>query len=151
MASADAMRASDKDRELIVAALQEQVGEGRLTLVEFEERSGEAYEAKTVGELRALMHDLPTDPLAPPLMPWQQPMGMPPVPPWAQQQMPMYHRSLPPGKRGGSGMGGLGLIMLIALLVVPSVVAVSAQAAFFLPLLPLFIVLMVLRPGRRSH
>lgn len=148
MASADEMRASDKDREQIVAALQEAVGEGRLTLPEFEERSGQAYDCKTVGELRALVKDLPTDPLAPPLMPWQQPMGMPPVPPWAQARPPMYQRSLPPGRRtGGTGVG-VAAAVLIALLVVQGVIAITTQV-FFLPLPLLFILFFLLRPGRR--
>ena len=89
MTSADAMRASDSDREKVVQALQEQVGEGRLTLTEFEQRSTEAYAtAKTVGDLRALTSDLPIDPLAPPkpqLASWQQPWPLPGNPPWAQQ------------------------------------------------------------------
>jgi Domain of unknown function (DUF1707) len=84
MTSADAMRASDRDRERVVQALQEQVGEGRLTIAEFEERSGTAYAAKTVGELRKLTEDLPVEPLAPAnVAPWQEPFPMPDLPPWA--------------------------------------------------------------------
>lgn len=93
MTSVDGMRASDSDREKVVQALQEQVGEGRLTLAEFEQRSTEAYAtAKTVGDLRALTKDLPVDPLAPPaavkppLASWQQPWPLPENPSWAQQQ-----------------------------------------------------------------
>ena len=100
MTSADAMRASDHDRERVVQALQEQVGEGRLTLTEFEERSSEAYSsAKTVADLRALTKDLPVDPLAPPKPPlasWQQPYPMPAVPPWAQRT----YNGTPPFRRG---------------------------------------------------
>jgi hypothetical protein len=94
MTSPDAMRASDGDREKVVQALQEQVGEGRLTLEEFEERSGVVYEAKTVGDLRKLTADLPVDvfPQAPQSpfgmgTPWQQPFPMPAVPPWQQRRV----------------------------------------------------------------
>lgn len=146
MTSADAMRASDRDRELIVAALQEAVGEGRLTLPEFEERSGQAYEAKTVGELRALMTDLPADPLAPPALPWQQPLGMPSVPPWAGQ--PMYRRSLPPGRRTSGNGVAIAAVLLIALLVGQGVLAFTTGLVF-VPLPLLFILFFLLRPGRR--
>lgn len=53
------MRASDADREQVVATLRDQVGTGRLTLEEFSERSARAYRSRTVGELAALTHDLP--------------------------------------------------------------------------------------------
>jgi len=98
MTNADAMRASDNDREKVVQALQEQVGEGRLTLAEFEQRSTEAYAtAKTVGDLRTLTKDLPVDPLAPPKPPlasWQQPWPLPVNPQWMTQQLGAY-----PGNR----------------------------------------------------
>ena len=103
MTGADAMRASDSDREKVVQALQEQVGEGRLTLAEFEQRSTDAYAtAKTVGDLRALTKDLPVDPLAPPKPPlasWQQPWPMPVDPPWAQTQR-SYTGGPYPNRRG---------------------------------------------------
>lgn len=53
------LRASDADRERIVAALQREVGTGRLTLDEFSERSAAAYRACTLGELAGLTRDLP--------------------------------------------------------------------------------------------
>lgn len=92
MTSPDAMRASDGDREKVVQALQEQVGEGRLTLQEFEERSTAVYEAKTVGELRKLLADLPVDVFPQPAPPFAMgaawgPYPMPAVPPWQQQRI----------------------------------------------------------------
>jgi len=54
------LRASDADRERVVAELQRHVGTGRLTLDEFSERAGTAYRATTVGELADLCRDLPT-------------------------------------------------------------------------------------------
>ncbi len=52
-------RASDADRERVVAALQEHAGAGRLTLDEFSDRASAAYRASTLGDLGALTSDLP--------------------------------------------------------------------------------------------
>lgn len=59
----DSMRASDDDRQRVVDALQQQAGEGRLTLAEFDERSAAAYAATTLGDLRKLTKDLPVNTL----------------------------------------------------------------------------------------
>jgi class 3 adenylate cyclase len=53
-------RVADADRDRTVTLLREHVVEGRLTLDEFSERMGAALEAKTRGELDAVMADLPT-------------------------------------------------------------------------------------------
>ena len=53
------LRASDSDRERTAALLSEHHAAGRLTAEEFQERLDKAYEAKTVGELDALLADLP--------------------------------------------------------------------------------------------
>ena len=144
MTSADEMRASDADREKVVHALQEQVGEGRLTLAEFEERSGEAYGAKTVGELRALFKDLPHDPLAPASAAWQQPFPLPAVPPWA----PSYRRLPPQPVRPGGGPVAAVMLVLVGLLLVQGVLAIAAHV--FFPIFPLVFLLFILRPrGRR--
>ncbi|TFV68322.1 UNVERIFIED_ORG: DUF1707 domain-containing protein [Bacillus sp. AZ43] len=58
------VRASDADREAVVARLQKAVGEGRIDLDEFGERAGAAYAAATRAELDLLLADLPAD--APP-------------------------------------------------------------------------------------
>lgn len=55
------MRVSDADREHVVAELQRQVAEGRLSLDEFSERSARAYSARTRGDLVAVTADLPQD------------------------------------------------------------------------------------------
>jgi len=52
-------RVADADRDRTVTLLREHVVEGRLTLDEFSERVGLALEAKTRGELEAVMVDLP--------------------------------------------------------------------------------------------
>jgi uncharacterized protein DUF1707 len=56
------MRASDMDREAVVAALRDAYIAGRLTLDEFDERTSAAYAGKTWGELRVLAADLPEMP-----------------------------------------------------------------------------------------
>jgi hypothetical protein len=55
------VRASDEDREALVARLQTALAEGRLDLDEFGQRAGAAYAAVTTAELAALVADLPAD------------------------------------------------------------------------------------------
>jgi Domain of unknown function (DUF1707)/Cell wall-active antibiotics response 4TMS YvqF len=52
------LRASDADRERVVALLTEAASDGRLTLGEHSERAERAYSARTLGELAALTADL---------------------------------------------------------------------------------------------
>src|SRR5919107_4434711 len=56
------VRASDGDRDAVVAHLQAAVGEGRIALDEFGQRAEAAYAAVTTAELDALLADLPTGP-----------------------------------------------------------------------------------------
>lgn len=53
------LRVGDADREHAVATLRHAVVEGRLTLEEFGDRVGAAYEARTEPELARLVEDLP--------------------------------------------------------------------------------------------
>ena len=53
------MRASDADRDAVVSELGEHFQAGRLTKAEFDERTGQALTARTWGELRELLADLP--------------------------------------------------------------------------------------------
>lgn len=52
---------SDADRESVVRRLRRAVGEGRLTLAEFDERVAATYAARTRGDLDELTADLPPD------------------------------------------------------------------------------------------
>lgn len=54
-----AVRASDDDRERVAERLRSGHTEGRLDLDELQERLERTYAAKTLGELRALVSDLP--------------------------------------------------------------------------------------------
>jgi hypothetical protein len=53
------LRASDADRDHTVAALQQAVSAGRLSLEEFSQRIDLALRARTTGALNALTRDLP--------------------------------------------------------------------------------------------
>ena len=57
------IRASDQERESVVAVLRDAFTDGRLTFDEFEERTATAYNARTWAELRELTSDLPAQPL----------------------------------------------------------------------------------------
>ena len=63
MATDDPIRASDLDRDAVVATLRDAYTAGRLTLDEFDERMAAAYASKTWGDLRQLTIDLPTQPI----------------------------------------------------------------------------------------
>jgi Domain of unknown function (DUF1707) len=54
-----AIRASDSERDQVVALLQRDFADGRLTQAELEERVGAALSARTRDQLRALTADLP--------------------------------------------------------------------------------------------
>jgi hypothetical protein len=56
-----ALRASDADRERTAAALRRHHLDGRLDTDELQDRLGRCYAARTVGELAALVADLPED------------------------------------------------------------------------------------------
>ncbi|HTZ94484.1 MAG TPA: DUF1707 domain-containing protein [Streptosporangiaceae bacterium] len=54
------IRASDADRDRAASLLREHLAAGRLTPDEFSERLDRAFAAKTVGEIDALLKDLPS-------------------------------------------------------------------------------------------
>jgi Flp pilus assembly protein TadB len=76
-----AMKASDADRDAVLAALSEHFQAGRLTQDELEDRTGRALAARTHGELDALMADLPG---------WRRPAAAPP------QAVPLQPAAGPP-------------------------------------------------------
>jgi len=59
MRSDSRIRASDADRDRVASLLQEHHAAGRLTADEFAERIDAALRARTLGELDALLADLP--------------------------------------------------------------------------------------------
>jgi hypothetical protein len=73
----DRIRASDADRDRVTARLRDHYAEGRLTTEELDERTSAALHAKTFGDLRRVMTDLPDPALVPPGAPGLQPAGPP--------------------------------------------------------------------------
>ena len=57
--AASRLRASDADRDRATASLRRHHADGRITTEEFEERTGRAYAATTLGDLDQLFADLP--------------------------------------------------------------------------------------------
>jgi hypothetical protein len=55
------LRVSDVERQAVVRRLERALRDGRLTIVEFDERTQAAYAARTRGELAELTEDLPPD------------------------------------------------------------------------------------------
>ncbi|WP_329217753.1 DUF1707 domain-containing protein [Streptomyces sp. NBC_01485] len=60
------LRASDADRERVSEVLRDALAEGRLDMVEFEERLDQTYKARTYGELAPITRDLPVAGVVPP-------------------------------------------------------------------------------------
>ena len=60
--TAHGLRASDDDRQRVIAALERHTAAGRLTLDEFSDRVAQALTAATHAELARVTRDLPTEP-----------------------------------------------------------------------------------------
>jgi hypothetical protein len=73
------IRASDAERERVVAFLRDKTAEGRLTADELDERVGRAYTAVTRGELHRLVRDLPDPPFRTRAVPSRRPRAGLPV------------------------------------------------------------------------
>ena len=113
----DRIRISDADRDRAAARLREHFAAGRLSPAELDERIAAALTAKTAGDVRRIMADLP-DPA--------------PAPPQARQSLPWAPR---PGAvcRRGPRILPLAVFALIAALVIPG------AGWLFLALLPLVV------------
>jgi hypothetical protein len=66
------IRASDADRDRVLDVLCAAAGDGRLTLLELDERAGAALSARTLGELAALTADLVARPGWPDMAAWAE-------------------------------------------------------------------------------
>ena len=114
------MRAGDKERQQVVEQLGKHLGEGRLTVDEFDDRVVRAHASTYLDELPALTADLPPEPEA----------------------------QLRPARSPGRVPAGL-LVLLAALLAWQTVAAVVYGAPPFLLLLLVFLVLRHRRLSRR--
>jgi Domain of unknown function (DUF1707) len=74
----DRIRISDADRERVAARLRDHYAEGRLSSEELDERITATLSAKTFGDLRGVMADLPDPDLVPPQAGPIPPLGVPP-------------------------------------------------------------------------
>ena len=79
----DRMRISDSDRDRATAQLRDYYAEGRLTSEELDERVTAALSARTAGDLRRVMADLPVAPAAQGGAPNTPPFA---APPWAYRR-----------------------------------------------------------------
>jgi hypothetical protein len=59
----DELRAADADRERVAATLRAHTSAGRITPDELDDRLTAVYAARTIGELRRILADLPGGPL----------------------------------------------------------------------------------------
>jgi hypothetical protein len=136
--SAGDLRVSDADRDRAISDLSEHFQAGRLTADEFDERSGQALQARTGKELAVLFADLPRDRTA--------------------------VTSLPPPGPAPAARIGMAVPVLVGILVSLVVFAYSQHGlghhpAFagpgpnFHPLLPILVVLLVIGclARRRYH
>jgi hypothetical protein len=87
------MRASDADRERVLAMLRDAHSEGRLDLDDFYQRLDVVYQAKTYGELAVITRDLPPTVSRPATRPRQDLHTPPPAPP-RPAAMPRYLRAM---------------------------------------------------------
>jgi hypothetical protein len=126
----DRIRISDADRERVTAKLREHYAEGRLSSDELEERISAALSAKTVGDLRRVMADLPDDAAAPlPPQDWR-------AAPRAAYNGPVFRRGpriLPIALivHGGAGWLFFGLLNIVLLAwLTACLVGILAMAGF---------------------
>jgi hypothetical protein len=81
------IRVSDADRDRVTAELRDHFAAGRITPSELDERLSAALNAKTFGDLRRIMADLP-GPVPAPLAAAPPPLRVTPV--WAVRRQPPF-------------------------------------------------------------
>jgi uncharacterized protein DUF1707 len=149
------LRASDSERERVVAFLREHALLGRLTDDELEDRIGLAYASVTVGDLEKLIADLPRA-----SQPSPRPVASrPPAPrPFAARPTAArrHRQAGPPPALIGIGIGalllsgvGIGMLGLVVAVGVALLAAVFALSVVFGPIL--LIVLLIIAVSRRHH
>ena len=138
------LRASDAERERVVAFLREHALLGRLTDDELEDRIGLAYASVTVGDLEKLIGDLPRASRPAPVA-------------HARHHAPARRRqsSPPPALIGlgigallisGVGIAALGLIVAVGVALIATVFALSVVLG---PIL--LVALLIIAASKRHH
>ncbi len=134
------LRVSDSDRDRAIAELSEHFQAGRITADEFEERTGRALRARTVGDLAELFTDLPRK-----LTPTAGP---------APRLAPGAGPALPPASAPPARFGGVPVIPLVvvAVLVLGGFISGHSIVAVLVPvLITLIIVRRIVDGGHREH
>src|SRR3954453_6896847 len=103
------MRVSDSERQQVAERLQAALNEGRLDLVEYDERLQGAYQAKTYRELNQLTADLPGA-----ARPERSQLAPAAVPSEAPASAPRPRSGIPPIAFALILLAGLGLIVTLA-------------------------------------
>lgn len=119
---ADHIRAATADRERTIDVLRAAYAEGRISDEELRQRTDEVWASRTLGELRALVRDLPAGPF-----PAGVPTGPTPPMPYGHQLAP-YPRFpyLPSRARtNGTAIASLACGVLGFLFLLPSVPAIA--------------------------
>ena len=146
MATDDTIRASDVDREAVVATLREAYMAGRLTMDEFDERMSAAYNGRTWGDLRELTTDLPVQPLLGTDLPSRSVVASSAVP--AQRDAVGYEAVLLEDRALPARRGPIGVLVPLAIWALLIVHNAVAPGTVFL-LIAVFAVISVMASIRR--
>jgi len=142
-------RVSDAERDQAIARLSEHFQAGRLTLEEFEDRSGRALQARTASELSVLFHCLPENTVFVPPGPVPGAGSVPPFPrPWAGRPSRLSRGNI----RGAGRRPARGVILGVIAAVILAGVLSHAHAGFLGWLVLVVIaVFVILRRARRNR
>jgi uncharacterized Zn-binding protein involved in type VI secretion len=140
------LRASDAERERVVAFLREHALLGRLTDDELEERIGLAYASVTVGDLEKLIGDLPRA---------SRPAVSRLAAPRPAVSRPHAHRCGPPPALIGVGIGALLLtgvpFALLGVAIAVGVALIATVFALSVVLGPILLVALLIIAARRRR
>jgi hypothetical protein len=140
----DTIRASDSDREKVVAILRDAYAAGRLTLAEFDERTSAAFAGRTWGDLRKLASDLPGDLRFGPELPAAQ------APAPGTRAAPAAPAGQPGGSRWPGRPMGARLIPALPIAFVWLAISLSARSALaFVPIVVLLLIGLRVAGGQR--
>jgi hypothetical protein len=144
MPNDEEIRASDQDRDEVVAVLRDAYAAGRLTLEEFDERTSAAYGGRTWGALRELTADLPDKPVFGTDLPPAKPPRLTPAP-------PVTERALPPAMTRQTRRRTVIPVVPALVLAILLIARDSTAGAVVVLFLFLVIVTGVLSEGRHRH
>ena len=143
-------RISDTERADAIATLSRALGEGRITMEEFDSRCDAVTRAQFLSDLTPLFDDLPTTPTTPAAPAAPVPALLSPAEPalYSAEEVHAAHRQ---GRRTRAGVFWLGTLGSIGLTVVAATATASGASALPLLLIPtLFVLLYVMKVGPDS-